>query len=113
MADSLSESARRDRDPRPGFAGTGLQYQDSAIVAVNPAQRPRIHGHAGHCGAGLLARRLMPSTSSAHLLSWRGQLPASICEGISQHGTPINYIVKGDTDGVLDEPRQARGSPSS
>jgi hypothetical protein len=48
MADSLSESTCRNRDPGPGFAGTSQQHQDPAIVPVNPDQRPGIHGHAGH-----------------------------------------------------------------
>ena len=69
MADSLSESTRRNRDPGPGFAGTGQQHQDSAIIPVNPDQRPGIHGHASHYAAGLLTRPLMPRTSSAHSLS--------------------------------------------
>jgi hypothetical protein len=35
MADSLSESTRRNCDPGPGFAGAGQQHQDAAVVPVN------------------------------------------------------------------------------
>ncbi len=75
MADSLSESTRRNRDARPGLAGSGQQDQDSAVVPVNRDQRPGIHCHAPHYAAGLLARPLTPSASSAHRRSWCDSSP--------------------------------------
>ncbi len=35
MADSLSESTRRNCDPRRRFAGAGQQHEDSTVVPIN------------------------------------------------------------------------------